>query len=1314
VKKKKIILWAAGSVVALLLLVILTAVLLLQHSPGFRAYLLHRVERSLDESTGARLTARDFRVSLGGLRLDLYGIVVHGTEAPSQRPLLTADHMGVGIKIDSLLGQKWHLRDLTVDHPVASVLVNKSGDNNLPKSKTQTKSNANIFELAVEHAAIHRGEIYYNDRKTVLDAALRDLELATGFDRAQTRYYGDLHYNDGKIQYGAYAPVIHNLDAKFELTPQDFKLTRVLLESGGSRLVLNAAIDDYANLPRLQAAYDAVLAMHDAARILKDPSIPTGDVRLSGSLNYQSQPNRPMLETMALAGNVSSNELRVSTSSIRTVVRDIRAHYSVEHGNAAVEGLHLQLLGGVLNGRLAIRDLAGAQQGKFQASLQGVSLDELQVLSHSRPLQQARLSGRVNADAEGSWAKSIKNLMAHADGTVQASLGRNPATPLNGAIHADYAAATQQLALHQTYIRTPQTSVTLEGKISRNSQLEVNVASGDLHELELLSANFRAPAQGSPSTSPQTMGLYGAAHFNAAVSGSLSNPQIRGRLEATNLRVKGSSWKLLRTDLTANPSSVNLQNGELQSAKQGHFNFNVQAELRRWSYEPSSPINVNLSGSQLLLEDLEKFAGKDYPVSGTLALHLSAHGSQLNPVGQGNITLTNAVVSNEPVRSVTLNFHGNGSSVNATLAAHMAAGVTQASATIDPKSRAYQFQLHADNIRLEQLNAVKQRNMQLAGGLNLDASGQGTVDSPELDATLAIPQLQVRKQAIRGVTLHTTVHNQVANLALNSEVAQVYIKAGGTVGIKPPYSADLRLDTGRIDFQPLMALYAPAQAANVTGQTELHVSLRGPLEDKTRVEAHLDIPFLNATYRQFQIGSAKAIRVDLKNGTAVLQPVTLAGTDTNINLQGSMPVDNPNAASLTVKGGIDLRLVQLFSADYDSSGQVQFDIDARRAGGGMGGQIRVVNASLHPADVPFGLDNANGVINVSPTRADVGNFQGQMGGGTITAKGGVSFRPAVQFGLGLQATNVRLRYPEGIRALLGSTLSLTGTPQASALAGQVQIERVSFTPDFDLTSFAGQFSTTSSAASAAGGIMDSMRLNIALQSTSQMSLQSSQVSISGNANLRVVGTAANPVVLGRTDLTGGELFFGGNRYVVQNGTIDFLNPVRTEPVLNLQVQTKINDYNITLGLQGPIERLHTTYTSDPALPPADIINLVARGQTTEAAAAQPSQPASLGAESLVASTVTNQLGGKIAKAAGISQLQIDPSLGANNGQNPGARIAVQQRVTSSLFVTFATDVTSTQREAIELQYQMNPRWSVTGVRDQNGGFTAQAYYNKKF
>ena len=88
-KAKKIILWTAAGILILVLVAVVSLVLLVQHSQSFRGYLLHRVEQGLDESTGARLTARDFKVSFGGLQLDLYGIVIHGTDGATTEFRLT-------------------------------------------------------------------------------------------------------------------------------------------------------------------------------------------------------------------------------------------------------------------------------------------------------------------------------------------------------------------------------------------------------------------------------------------------------------------------------------------------------------------------------------------------------------------------------------------------------------------------------------------------------------------------------------------------------------------------------------------------------------------------------------------------------------------------------------------------------------------------------------------------------------------------------------------------------------------------------------------------------------------------------------------------------------------------------------------------------------------------------------------------------------------------------------------------------------------------------------------------------------------------
>jgi len=165
---------------------------------------------------------------------------------------------------------------------------------------------------------------------------------------------------------------------------------------------------------------------------------------------------------------------------------------------------------------------------------------------------------------------------------------------------------------------------------------------------------------------------------------------------------------------------------------------------------------------------------------------------------------------------------------------------------------------------------------------------------------------------------------------------------------------------------------------------------------------------------------------------------------------------------------------------------------------------------------------------------------------------------------------------------------------------------------------------------------------------------------------------------------------------------------RQWPEVNLLITTTIKQYNLSLTIVGPIDKLRTSYVSDPALPPVDVINLIARGQTTEE-----TTPTSLGANSILAQGLASQVSSQIGKLAGISSLTIDPLIGGDN-RNPSARIAIQQRVTKNFIFTFSTDITSAQREVIQGEYQLNRRWSVSATRDENGGVAFDAKFHKVF
>ena len=180
------------------------------------------------------------------------------------------------------------------------------------------------------------------------------------------------------------------------------------------------------------------------------------------------------------------------------------------------------------------------------------------------------------------------------------------------------------------------------------------------------------------------------------------------------------------------------------------------------------------------------------------------------------------------------------------------------------------------------------------------------------------------------------------------------------------------------------------------------------------------------------------------------------------------------------------------------------------------------------------------------------------------------------------------------------------------------------------------------------------------------------------------------------------------RYQLQRGVITFDDPNQTHPVLDVVVNTTVEQYNLTLTLRGALDKLTASYVSDPPLATADIINLITRGKTTQESAASTQST-----DSMIASQAVSQLSSSVQKLAGISSLEIDPTIGGN-GQNPSARVAIQQRVTKNLLFTFSTDVSQPGSEIVQGEYQLNKRWSVSVARDEAGGVSVDGRYHTKF
>jgi translocation and assembly module TamB len=1255
----------------------------------------------VSRAVGAPVHIRDFSLEMSLITpsLNIDDIIVESAPS-SQSPLLQADRLKIGLQIVSMLKRKWYFSNITIDRPVLRIYVNQAGTN-LPGHIT-----SGIFDIGIRNVSLRQGEFYYNDRGSTLDAALRDVDLQSQFDPQLQRYTGRFRYANGQIRFRDLSPIVHSLESDFEATPGTFSITHCIVTTSASRVIVAATLKDYVH-PGVTGTYEALLDAADLSRILHISALPSGVVRLTGSAQLQSDPYKPLLKTLSLDGNMNSSALQIHTTTINTIVRDISADYLLHEGDIDLRNLRAQVLGGALSGSYSIHDVTGERRSNLIAALRNADLSAIQAISNASVRKQFRVTGTANLTLDVTWQNASDTLVARGAAALKGNLAPlesadlSKAVPVDGSLHVAYSAPAAEVTFAESYLRMPKTTVTLSGTVSRRQSLQIRVQSDELHELEAAANAFgliRKPVE-----------LYGAASFKGTVHGFTAQPQIAGQLSSPALKIRGAELRALSATLDAGPSHLALRNVDVRTADNvGRLTLDANVALDGWSYTELSPLQIDLNAARLNVAQLLSLADSKIPVTGILSARVSLVGPLDNLRGQGVVTLNQATVVDESVPSLTLNFRGDGDSIRAHLDTLLKKGGLQGDVTYFPKQRAYDGQVRATNINVDQLRSFRAKGIHVSGVLNMTAKGVGTLDDPGLDVTADISQPQIDNSKLSDISIAATIANHVADIVLDTQTPNA-LRGSARVELTGGYLVQAAVDTAPISLAPLLALYLPAQAADMGGQTELHARINGPLKNPSAIDGQITLPIVSIAYRgEVQLANAQPIHLDYRKGVLTLRRTGFQGTGTNLQLEGSFPVSGTGSFSVIAAGQINLQLVQIIDPDYSSSGEIEFEINGsgKRINPDFKGQIKVVNASFSGSGIPVALREGNGILHLVDGRLDIDKFQGSINNGTTTVRGNVTYRPSVKLNLVMAGDGIRLAHPAGVRGSIDTNLTLTGALGSAALKGQVRLNELSFSQPFDIEGVLQNLEQTRTPPS---GAARNLSFDVVVHSTEELNLSSHQLTLNGAANLRLRGTAAKPVLLGSISLNGGELLFRGDRYILKPGTVDFVDPSGFKPRLNIAVETRVQQYNIRLLFRGPIDELRTTFSSEPPLPPADTINLLIFGKTNQPLTTD--STGNLGAVSLLAAGVTNTLTNRLQAIAGISQLSVDPVLD-NDAQSSTVGVTVRQRVTANLFVTFTSDPSSTTRKVVEVEYQATPGLSLNGVFNQNGGFAADIRIRK--
>jgi translocation and assembly module TamB len=408
-------------------------------------------------------------------------------------------------------------------------------------------------------------------------------------------------------------------------------------------------------------------------------------------------------------------------------------------------------------------------------------------------------------------------------------------------------------------------------------------------------------------------------------------------------------------------------------------------------------------------------------------------------------------------------------------------------------------------------------------------------------------------------------------------------------------------------------------------------------------------------------------------------------------------------------GSINMALAQTLDTDIISSGHVDFTVTAEGTvqNPDLKGQVKFTNVNAALEGYVNGLSRMNGTLAFDQDRLDFQNVTAYSGGGLIQVGGFVTYHRGLYADLTADAKDVRIRYPEGVTSTASASLRFQASQSNMLLSGKVTLTGFAISPDVDFAAVAAS----------SGGVSlppdpsapsNRVRLDIRITSAPSLNFQNSFARLAGNVELAIRGTLAQPTVLGRVTITEGTATFNGEKFELQHGEIYFSNPVRIQPVIDVTATTTVEDYTITIALQGATTKLNPTFRSEPPLSEPDIFSLLAMGRTQEEQQIYSTQQQQAGvnstADSLLGGALNATISNRIQKLFGGGSVRIDPTFVSGVG-NATARITVEEPISKTATLTYATNVNSTAEQLIQGEWRVTQDFSVVAVRDESGVFS---------
>lgn len=1230
------------------------------------------------------VTVARVRYQLVPLQIELTDVRVAGPTASSE-PFLEVPRLVITPSLAPLFDHRVVLTRVLVEQPRVRLRAFRGGGDDLPRLGGLGPGH----EVQIRRLIVAGGELELDHERVPLDLDLPDV----GGRLTQRRpgvLAGTLSFGPGPARFGSAPPL--PLATRIELALEG---PNVVIES--ARLTGERTDLTYRGRLSLAPHLSAELGVAGEVDLaILDRHVLASDLGLEGHGQFRGTVRLDQ-GRLRVAGRIEGTHGSFNGVAVPRYSGEV----SWDDKGLRVSGLEASLLGG--SGRFDVDVPPAPGAARVEARLSGIDAED--AASHLFDVGKAGLAAGATGTVSVHWPRGHRRAVT-GQATLDLVAGSDGRTPVSGRLVWRAQEGAQQI--EDAQLQTPAGQARFRGPISTDDRadLEVEARSTDIAAADALLVRVRR-ALGAHG--PEPVGLSGAGTFEGRWRGPLSDPVFEGRFTGDDVGYLGVHWghaewvgALDAREVRPHSLVLRRPGGELW----------VDGRVQTGDYGDQDALDARVRILNWPASDLVKALGWTVEVDGLVSGEAALTGRRSDAHGTAHLTsgagrYYGVAYEDLDVQSI---LRGRVTEVTAGRA-RVGGGAVDFAGTVtddgiyDGRARAQGLDVGA--LMPASTPAALLWSGRLSGRLLL----QGTLAGPRVEGELTAPRLFLGDEGVGALEARFTGGGGTVSVDARCRSSRVDLAVAGRIGVAAPYEADLTLRANETSLDPFVRASVSDLPSAVAIVATGALRLRGPLATPRKLTADAEVQDLLVSLPDYPVKNRAPLHLSLADGSVDVQRLELAGEGTDLAVAGRAAVVGDGALDLTVRGAADLRALSLVSTELRGRGaaRVEVAISGTRAAPVVDGTLDVEGGGVRLRGFPHGVEDVHGRVLFNGHAAHFSGVTGTVGGGPVALEGQAAYAGGRLSSFDVQASgrSIALRYPEGLKSVLDADLRLFGDEQQQWLTGKVDVRDAVWTRRYDVASELLASATPVVESAALGG---GVRYDVKVAAPGTLKIDNNLATLQARAELNLQGSYAAPVVLGRAEIDRGRVYFQGNTYVIRRGTIDFTNPQRIDPLFDVEAETRVHSYNVTLKVNGTLERVYPTLSSDPPLSTVGILSLLAGADESNVESAlalqnESNKLAATGAYTLAAGKLSEQVGlEKGAARLGLSRFSIDPSVVRGEIGNPTARMTLGKRVTPDLNIVYSQDLTGTQERLVAVEYTLSDRLSLLMTRSEPGGY----------